>query len=481
MKWIDLFWMSSGNLRRRKLRTFLTVLGVLIGTISVVTMVSLGLGMQRAMYQDIESYGGLTTLDVYGTESGGGGMYMMGPGMGSSSDSSASNEVKHITDERISELEAMEHVQSASPVYEIYAMLLKGKYETGFMLKAMTPSGLESMNLKLEWGDMPTENTGNFELLFGNTVATEFYNPSSYSSPYYDTGELAVDLTKDSMFLITDTDTYWNSQMTPEIGSGDMGGMLGDMESENTTPLKAKKYSVKAKGLLAGGPDGWSMNSMTVFCDLDTMINIMKKEFKGRQIPGQPTTATGKPMKQFVYSYAQIKVDDIKNAEALAQALREQGYNVQSQAEWINQMKSQMAIVQAVLGGIGAVSLLVAAIGIANTMMMAIYERTREIGVMKVIGCSLKNIRQLFLIEAAFIGLIGGIVGVICSFGVSAIVNMATASMVDQGMGISNISYIPPWLILVALGIATFVGIASGYFPALRAMKLSPLAAIRNE
>ena len=101
----------------------------------------------------------------------------------------------------------------------------------------------------------------------------------------------------------------------------------------------------------------------------------------------------------------------MENVEELAQTIRSLGYDVYTNVEYINGMKKTLGMVQAVLGGIGAVSLLVAAIGIANTMMMAIYERTKEIGVMKVIGCSLKNIRQLFLLEAAFIGFIGGVAG----------------------------------------------------------------------
>ena len=138
------------------------------------------------------------------------------------------------------------------------------------------------------------------------------------------------------------------------------------------------------------------------------------------------------------------------------------------------------ALVQAVLGGIGAVSLFVAAIGIANTMMMSIYERTKEIGVMKVIGCSLGNIRQMFLLEAAFIGLGGGVIGNVLSFLMSAAIN-ALVKGKEMGMTTGQISYIPLWLVLVSLGFAMLVGTAAGYFPARRAMKLSPLAAIRNE
>ena len=158
------------------------------------------------------------------------------------------------------------------------------------------------------------------------------------------------------------------------------------------------------------------------------------------------------------------------------------GYEVETNAEYLKSMQSQFAVVQAVLGGIGAVSLLVAAIGIANTMMMSIYERTKEIGVMKVLGCSLRNIQQMFLLEAAFIGLLGGIAGNILSFLMSAAINFIAKSSGSISLGEGgSISYIPWWLVLMSLGFAMLVGVLAGYFPAKRAMRLSPLAAIRNE
>ena len=137
-------------------------------------------------------------------------------------------------------------------------------------------------------------------------------------------------------------------------------------------------------------------------------------------------------------------------------------------------------MVQAALGGIGAVSLFVAAIGIANTMMMSIYERTKEIGVLKVLGCAMKNIRSMFLIEAGFIGFAGGIIGVILSFIVSFLINRFLAAMFLYGME-GKLSVIPLWLALPSVFFAVLIGMAAGFFPAVRAMKLSPLAAIRNE
>lgn len=105
----------------------------------------------------------------------------------------------------------------------------------------------------------------------------------------------------------------------------------------------------------------------------------------------------------------------MSHVEEVQKAIREMGFQANSNIEWLQQMQ-QMKTIQMVLGGIGAVSLFVAAIGIANTMMMSIYERTKEIGILKVLGCDLSDIRRIFLIEAGSIGLAGGMTGLAVFF-----------------------------------------------------------------
>ena len=232
--------------------------------------------------------------------------------------------------------------------------------------------------------------------------------------------------------------------------------------------------------MIAGGENDYNEFSYSALCDITTLKETLQKEFRGRAIPGQPTTDNGKPMKEFMYSSIILRTDDMDHVNDLAQIIRNMGYTVNTNMELIEGMQKTLIMVQAVLGGIGAVALLVAAIGITNTMMMSIYERTKEIGIMKVIGCSLRNIRQLFLLEAAFIGLIGGIVGNVLSLILSAVINLFVSSESLTGMP-GSISYIPFWLMLASSAFAVLVGMAAGYFPAVRAMKLSPLAAIRGE
>lgn len=473
MRWSDLLRMSISSLRRRKLRTFLTILGVVIGTASIVVMISLGLGLQQSMYEEVEQSGGTTSITVTGKDSGG----MMYGYSGMSSDEESQ---KYITDDVIKELKNIDHVKSAEPVLSVSAIALKGKYEGYLELTGMTPEGLKALNLELEeGGKLPDPNSAQLELVYGNTVITNFYDKAS-GSGYWDSGELPdIDLNKDSVFLILDQDGYYQSQgAAADFGGGDVqSGGEGGTASAKTPP---KKHVVSASGVLKGGPDTYTVNSYMTFCDIDKLRTYLEKEFRGRAIPGQPTTKSGKPYSKFVYSSARVQADDMENVELVSDMIRAMGYNVSSNIEYIDSMKKQFAMGQAVLGGIGAVSLFVAAIGIANTMMMSIYERTKEIGVMKVIGCSLGNIRQMFLLEAAFIGLAGGVIGNLLSFLMSAAINVLVQGS-EMGMLAGRISYIPPWLVLISLGFAMLVGTAAGYFPARRAMKLSPLAAIRNE
>lgn len=473
MRWSDLLRMSISSLRRRKLRTFLTILGVVIGTASIVVMISLGLGLQQSMYEEVEQSGGTTSITVTGKDSGG----MMYGYSGMSSDEESQ---KYITDDVIKELKNIDHVKSAEPVLSVSAIALKGKYEGYLELTGMTPEGLKALNLELEeGGKLPDPNSAQLELVYGNTVITNFYDKAS-GSGYWDSGELPdIDLNKDSVFLILDQDGYYQSQgAAADFGGGDVqSGGEGGTASAKTPP---KKHVVSASGVLKGGPDTYTVNSYMTFCDIDKLRTYLEKEFRGRAIPGQPTTKSGKPYSKFVYSSARVQADDMENVELVSDMIRAMGYNVSSNIEYIDSMKKQFAMAQAVLGGIGAVSLFVAAIGIANTMMMSIYERTKEIGVMKVIGCSLGNIRQMFLLEAAFIGLAGGVIGNLLSFLMSAAINVLVQGS-EMGMLAGRISYIPPWLVLISLGFAMLVGTAAGYFPARRAMKLSPLAAIRNE
>lgn len=447
MKWIDLLGMSLNNLKRRKLRTALTVLGVIIGTASIVVMVSLGIGLKELNRELIESYGSLTAIEVQSENYWG--------GMESNSDP------KYLTDDVVQDMKRIEHVTSVYPMLSIGVLMKQGRYQSHMTLTGAPRDYLEQ--IPLGKGELPAAGDKELKLIYGNSVIQWFHDEKG-NNDYWATGKLPdVDLMERPMFVIFDTDAYYQSR-------------------GNDSAVKSpKKYMIQAAGVVEGDVNQYSDYSYSVYADIDLLKTQVKKVFKKNPIPGQPTMKNGKPYRYFIYNTCIVNVDEIKYVADVQKQLTDMGYQAYSRVDWMEQSEKQSKMIQAVLGGIGAVSLLVAAIGIANTMMMSIYERTKEIGIIKVLGCDMGAIRNMFLIESGFIGFMGGTAGLVVSYLISFVMNrfLSIGQMMTGMTG--DISRIPLWLSGAAVVFAVFVGMAAGFFPALRAMRLSPLAAIRNE
>ena len=446
MKLLDLFLLALSNLRRRKIRTLLTVLGVVIGTASIVVMVSLGLGMSENLLRSFQSAGSLTMITItnYG-------------GMGNN----AKNKVE-LTDESVKSFESIPHVIGTSPSLELYVTAKVGALQGDFSVRGVSQDYFKQM--KLKEGAFPKKGDAELSLIYGNTVAGSFHKGNNWDKNY------TIDPMKDTLFYI-----FPEGQDSSKPNS-----------SEGGQTKQQKKYIIKTAGVMEGGSEDYSEDSSYVYADLDSLKAFLKKIYKKSLVPNPKTGKNGKPLRYYSYDQAYVFVDDMNNVAEVQKQISDMGYSCYSQVEWLKQAQEQIKTTQLVLGGIGAVSLLVAAIGIMNTMMMSIFERTKEIGVMKVLGCDMGDIRNMFLTESALIGILGGMVGIVLSYGVSFIINFLSSGggdMVDSytGGGGGNISTIPLWLAAFAIVFAMLVGMLSGYFPSVRAMKLSPLAAIRNE
>ena len=466
MRISDLLSMSVASLIKRKLRTALTILGVVIGIASIVIMVSLGLGLNQQSMDMIEQYGGLTTITVNeGRDEGGSG----GRGDGAS----AIDPLAHkLSDSTVDMFRNMEHIKSAYPVLEFQCVLKTGAYENEiYQGEGCEIEYLNSMNWEFAEGRMPKKGEA-LKFVYGNQILKNFNNAAT-GLGYYDTGVLPdINLMGTPMFTIFDTEAYFALKNSSSSAADGGKNIESSAEPDNEVKKAPKKYLVPAAGVLAGSDDDYKDYSYNIYCDIEALITTLRQVYGKKAIPGQPLRKNGKPYKEIFYSSIRVKVDSIDNMSAVQKEITDMGYEVYSNYDWIEQTREQSRSQQAMLGGIGAVSLLVAAIGIANTMMMSIYERTKEIGIMKVLGCDLSNIQQLFLLEAVLIGFIGGIAGNILSVVVSIIINTVTGNVT---------SLIPLWLLLLGLIFAMIVGMVAGYFPSKRAMELSPLSAIRNE
>ena len=502
MRISDIFGMSVSNLWRRKMRTFLTVLGVIIGTASIVVMLSLGFGLREATMKEVETAGGLTEIMVYSDEYG-------------------SDELL-LDDTTIDTFMNLDYVEGVEPILTFSMPIQAGVYEGYFDILGVFEEYMRNIELGEgtapkaggiltlvagnqvlmdfmnaatgEWVDYETMDVPDIDLmntnLIGGLEVEDIYEEETVAEPdssteYYDStfsvdGEDDYD---DSSDMFDDEETYEETEdgsLTDEF----IGDEWNTSSSYSYFSPDTKRVQLKVSGITEGDYDTSTEYSYNFYADMDALKDFLRKNYSENSvIPGQPTDREGKPYRDLKYSTLIVNVDAAENVEEVLDTIQEMGYYAEANKEWLEQTEREFIIIEAVLGGIGAVAMLVAAISIANTMTMSIYERTREIGIMKVLGCSLGNIRSMFLTEAAFIGFIGGVIGIVLSYILSLLVNyfISPIIMEDYGMGTTNISMIPPWLILAAIGFSTIIGMVAGFFPAQRATRLSPLAAIRNE
>ncbi|MCX8130406.1 MAG: ABC transporter permease [Clostridia bacterium] len=460
MNSLDLIRMGLRNLLRRKTRTILTVLGVVIGTAAIVVMLSLGIGMNESFNREMQKMGSLNIINVnnYRMPEGDSGI-MQGP-----------IQTGVLDDKAVAKMAQLEGVEAVTPLFEAYPKFVSGKYVAFGQLIGIDTRVMKEFEFKIDQGSLLQAGESN-TVVFGCNMAQNFYNPKSRGGFNMYMGmpgqKPPVDVMNDKMLLTFDM-SYGERQP--------MGAV-----QDQTVKKPAKLYKIKVAGLLAQSNDE---KDYCAYMDINQLKKLVKEFEKSQGNQG----GRGISQSQQGYQRVMVKVSDIEDVEMVQNKIKQMGYGTYSLSDIRKSMQKQANTIQMVLGGIGAISLLIAALGITNTMIMSIYERTREIGVMKVLGCMLGDVRRLFLFEAGMIGFIGGLVGIVFSYGASSLLNYVGSGFMNRGgppMGgnpePNHISVIPVWLALTSIVFAVIIGLVSGFYPARRAMKLSALEAIRTE
>jgi ABC-type antimicrobial peptide transport system permease subunit len=456
---LDLLKMACGNLLRRKTRTILTLLGVVIGTSSIVVMLSLGIAMDLSFKESLSQMGSLNIIEVNSMGS------FAGPGMSIvSSSNSSGNEVK-LDDNAVATLEKIPGVEAVMPVKNAYLRIAIGRMMGNVNVLGINPELMETFDFKVDQGRLLLA-TDKDAMVFGPQVAYNFYNPCLRNSGNrmiryngQEAEEPPVDLISDKLLLTTD------------LSYGERRTVDNSSDDDYTPP---PPHKAKGVGILE---ESYSETAWSAYMNISSLETILEEEKKARRNDRQAS----RTQDENKYQNIKVKVASIEQVEAVQEKIKALGFQTYSLSDMVKSMKDTSRKMQAILGGIGAVSLLVAAIGITNTMIMSIYERTREIGVIKVLGANLSDIKNLFMLEAAMIGFGGGCIGLIFSCLVSLGLNKITAGFMGNMGSSTGISVITPELGLLSVVFATIVGIISGYSPARRAMKLSALEAIRTE
>jgi putative ABC transport system permease protein len=441
MRFLDLASLILYNLSRRKGRVLLTAVGVVIGTAAVVVLVSLAVGLRENATQQLWGISDLTSIQVYPgyksenmSVSGGGG----GGGGGQM------DQVKMLTPDSIKEITAIPGVKRVIIQDYLSANLdmVYGKLHSYGSVLGVDVDDMADMGLKAAEGT--TELTKGTAVV-GSWINRNFYDPKARpNDPPIDPPDLLDQTLK---FVIS-------------------------KYSQDGTEIK-KTVSIKIVGVLTetrGESDG------SIYMKLDD-VTTWNEWVRGARINRNKEG----------YNNIIVKAESPDVVIDITDQINKLGYMAYTPQSTVQGINSFFTVLQLIFGGVGAIALLVAAIGIANTMAMAILERTREIGLMKAIGATNRNVMSIFLGEAAGIGFIGGLGGVIVGWGASAILNIVAVSYYasqassNGGTPLSSVASTPFWLPIFALAFATVIGLMSGLYPALRAATLVPVTALKYE
>jgi putative ABC transport system permease protein len=448
MGFFDLFFLILDNLGRRKARVALTAVGVIIGTAAVVVLVSLAIGLQRNATQQLGSIGDLTQIQVMPNFGGGPG----GPGGpmpvqavgGKGAAGGPAPEQKLITEQTLSELAALPNVEAVIPrdYLQASAMIQFNRLESYVGLTGVGVHDLSVMGVKPKSGSLVLERG---TAVVGAMISQNFFDPRP--RPGQDPPQ-PPDLMDANLKLIL------------------MKYTQDGQEIRKSVPLRVVGVIAESRGEA----------DYSIYVSLEDLTALNEWAI-GRRVNRNRDG----------YAQAMVKVNDVKNVLDVTDQITAMGYQAFTPQSFVQGINSFYVVLQVIFGGVGAIALLVAAIGIANTMAMAILERTREIGLMKAIGATNRDVLSVFLGEAAGIGFIGGVGGVLLGWSAGQVINvLAMAYLAGQASQTGGLPpgvavYTPLWLPVFALIFATVIGLLSGLYPALRAATLIPVDALKYE
>ncbi|WP_421102136.1 ABC transporter permease [Sporosarcina psychrophila] len=427
MQFKDQISFVGQHIKKNKMRVFMTVLAATMGTAFLIVLASVGFGLHETIRGEVLSNRLVTQIEVFSSE---------------------------MDEEKVVELKKRDHVKAVV-------------FRQNLGAEQLSSIGDFTGNSQLVVTDFTEEKKANFELQEGRLP--EKMNEVVVGSNFADSLMNQQDENEDGEFTTYDGKLI-GEQFNYQIGD-DEGEMIED------------KMMLTIVGIGKKPAKDWEQDQK-IYADASIIPDLEKIYYAHVDKPVDDNTDA----QQLFYGNVNVYADKLENVKAISTALKDDGYSVYSISEELDQLDVFFLALKAGLVFVGTIAILIASIGIFNTMTMAVTERKREIGVMKAIGADPKLIQRLFLMESAWIGIVGTVLAVVISYGVSIVSNyvlpiIVTAALGEEDFGDMTVTFsVIPWqLVVIASTISIGVAMISGWRPARKATKIDVINALRQE
>ena len=484
MPFLDLLKLSLRNLREAKLRATLTSMGVIVGVAVIVTMVSFGLGLQRNLLSRFRALDLFSEMSVYGKSISGAldraSIARRGdrpPGPRTQTNDAPTRILDDAAVTEITKIPGVLYVEPA--VFFVVQVRVNGKTFGDDVAGCNVPN-LSSRFKEFEAGQMISSPDADEAV-----VSFDFVRNAGFTAP-------ADAIGKTIEFLVPANSEGKNADSADEqpsffglpLGGGETPQPKTGITVGRTFRITGVLKETKPNG--APGPSRGLMPTAEINIPI-AAAHQWSIEHSGEQAKvivalARESGTIGENESPGYFS-AIVRVSDPVALTEVRKKIKDMGLGSFSIVDQLDQIRTVFLIIDSVLGLLGGISLLVASFGIANTMIMSILERTREIGIMKAIGAEDREIKLIFFFEAAVIGVTGGVIGSLAAWGIDALANRLAYRFIlrPQGASFVDFFHLPPWLWMGAVLFALGVSVLAALYPAARAARIDPVRALRHD
>lgn len=439
MKFSDNLSFAVRDLNRRKKRTLLTSIGIIVGTILILLMVSLGLTLKGFLVQTIDSGSSSKVITVE-------------PFKGDSNLKDIKNyttwlktNFNKIDDSTLSDISKISGVSQIQAYIsgDLARIELNGNtYNATFPIIGYDLNYSVFLNSQIDSAKTSSKDVNFKSIIAGTTLTKSNEN------------DVLVGESLLSDLGVTNPNTIVGKQITFVI------------DNINGTPITPVYKTFTVAGVINKNLSSGNKIVMNIQSAAD-LVGVLQY--------------TNNFMNTYGYNGVKIEADNISDVSSIQSALTSLGYKTSSNESTTKEIDKNFNNVTLMLSILGIIVLIVAAIGIINTMIMAVHERTKSIGVMKSLGASSSDILSMFLFQSAVIGLIGSIIGSLISISLFKLISYyIQESLLKQGFSLSLLNNIPWWLIAATIAFSVIISLLAGIYPAIRASKLDPIEALRH-